>query len=87
MTPQKSRADPGNPVRHELINALTVICGRAQLLHRAVSRSASVSDEEQATLAAGLAAIEAAVWTAVAVIDERHSEHGTVGGDGRLPES
>ncbi len=61
--------DAYHQLRHDLKTPLTTIYGRAQLLTRAVRKSPSLAEVEQAKLLAGLAAIEAAVLAAVAVID------------------
>ena len=56
-------------LRHDLLNPLATIRGRAQLLSRAVERSGSIDDDERARLLRGLAAIDQAVRTAVEVLD------------------
>ena len=53
-------------IRHDIMSPLTAIHARAQLLSRAVQRSPSLTDEEEARLLAGLAAIES---TVVSVVD------------------
>ena len=56
-------------LRHDLKSALTTIRGRAYLLARAVRRAPSLTDDERTRMLAGVAAIETAVATMVAVID------------------
>lgn len=56
-------------LRHDLLNPLATIRGRAQLLIRAVERSISLEDDERARLLRGLAAIDQAVLTLVEVLD------------------
>ena len=75
ITLREAERDPLDELRHELKNPLTTIHGRAQLLARAVRRSPSLADEEQAKLLGGLAAIEAAVLAAVTVIDGLSQQH------------
>jgi nitrogen-specific signal transduction histidine kinase len=60
-------------LRHDLLNPLATIRGRAQLLTRAVERSASIDDDERTRLLRGLAAIELAVVAAVEVLDQAES--------------
>jgi uncharacterized Rossmann fold enzyme len=43
--------------RHDLVSAVTVICGQTQLLQRQLGRMAGFSDGDRARLAAGLAVI------------------------------
>ncbi|MDQ2652840.1 MAG: hypothetical protein M3Z20_07320 [Chloroflexota bacterium] len=62
-------ADAFDLLRHDLLNPLATIRGRAQLLTRSVARSAGIDEDERARLLRGLAAIELAVITAVAVLD------------------
>ena len=56
-------------VRHDLKTPLTTISGRAYLVGRAIRRSPSLTDEEQARMLEGLATIEATVRAMVMVID------------------
>jgi signal transduction histidine kinase len=56
-------------LRHDLLNPLATIRGRAQLLSRAVERSTTMDDDERARLLRGLAAIDHAVFAAVEVLD------------------
>ena len=56
-------------LRHDLLNPLATIRGRAQLLIRAVERSVSLEDGERTKLLRGLAAIDQAVLAAVEVLD------------------
>lgn len=69
MTPQNCYVESFQSFRHEVKTPLTTIYGRAQLLARAVSRSPSLTAEEQHTLLEGLATIQAAVQEAVLAID------------------
>lgn len=62
-------ADSFDQLRHDLLNPLATIRGRAQLLSRAVERSATINDDERARLLRGLAAIDQAVHSAVEVLD------------------
>jgi nitrogen-specific signal transduction histidine kinase len=62
-------ADAFDQLRHDLLNPLATIRGRAQLLTRAVGRSSALDDEERARLLRGLAAIDEAVNAAVEVLD------------------
>ena len=62
--------DPLDRLRHDLRSPLTTIRGRAYLLARAVRRAPSLTEEERARMLAGVAAIETAVATMVAVIEE-----------------
>jgi signal transduction histidine kinase len=64
-------------LRHDLKNPLTTIRARAQLLVRTVQRTPSLTDEERSKMLRGLAAIDAAVMAAVAIMDDP---------DGQLPE-
>lgn len=63
------QADSFDQLRHDLMNPLTTIRGRAQLLARAVDRSTGIDDAERTRLIRGLAAIEKAVMAAVEVLD------------------
>ena len=63
-------ADSYDQLRHDLLNPLATIRGRAQLLTRAVNRSTGIDDVERARLLRGLAAIEQAVVAAVEVLDQ-----------------
>lgn len=63
-------ADSYDQLRHDLVNPLATIRGRAQLLTRAVNRSTGVDDSERERLLRGLAAIEQAVVAAVEVLDQ-----------------
>ena len=56
-------------LRHDLKTPLTTIRARAQLLGRAIRRSPSLTDDEQARMLESLATIEQAVQTMVTVID------------------
>lgn len=69
-------ADGFDTLRHDLMNPLTTIRGRAQLLTRAVERSLGLDDDERVRLLRGLAAIDHAVIAAVGVLDhaESHQE-------------
>lgn len=62
-------AEDFDQLRHDLLNPLATIRGRAQLLSRAVERSTDIGDDERARLLRGLAAIDQAVFTAVEVLD------------------
>jgi nitrogen-specific signal transduction histidine kinase len=62
-------ADSFEQLRHDLLNPLATIRGRAQLLSRAVERSTAIDDNERARLLRGLAAIDQAVFAAVEVLD------------------
>ena len=61
--------DPLDRLRHDLRSPLTTIRGRAYLLARAVRRAPSLTEEERERMLAGVASIEAAVMTMVAVIE------------------
>jgi signal transduction histidine kinase len=61
--------DAVDRLRHDLKSPLTTIHGRAYLLGRAIRRAPAVSDEERARMLEGVAAIEVAVRTMVAVVD------------------
>lgn len=65
-------ADSFDQLRHDILNPLATIRGRAQLLTRAVERSTGIDAEERARLLHGLAAIDQAVIAAVEVLD--HAE-------------
>jgi signal transduction histidine kinase len=56
-------------LRHELKTPLTTIRARAQLLGRAIRRSPSLADDEQARMLESLDTIEQAVQTMVRAID------------------
>ena len=60
---------PFDQLRHDLKSPLTTIHGRAQLLGRAIRRSPSLPEDEQARMLAALVAIEAAVRAMVPLID------------------
>lgn len=62
-------AESFEQLRHDLLNPLATIRGRAQLLSRAVERSSDIGDDERARLLRGLAAIDQAVFSAVEVLD------------------
>ena len=62
-------ADSFDQLRHDLMNPLATIRGRAQLLSRALERSAGIDGDERARLLRGLAAIDRAVIAAVEVLD------------------
>jgi nitrogen-specific signal transduction histidine kinase len=66
-------ADSFEQLRHDLMNPLATIRGRAQLLTRAVDRSTGIDDGERARLLRGLAAIDQAVIAAVEVLDQAES--------------
>jgi signal transduction histidine kinase len=55
---------------HDLKNPLMVIRGRAQLVERAVQRTAELPEAERMRILNGLAAIDAAVVHIVKMIDE-----------------
>lgn len=57
-------------LRHDLMNPLATIRGRAQLLARAVDRSLGIDEDERVRLLRGLAAIDQAVVAAVEVLDD-----------------
>lgn len=57
-------------LRHDLMNPLATIRGRAQLLARAVTRSTAIDEEERARLLRGLVAIDQAVRVAVDVLGQ-----------------
>ena len=61
--------DTLDQLRHDLKTPLTTIRARAQLLGRAIRRSPSLTDDEQARMLESLATIEQAVQTMVTVID------------------
>ena len=61
--------DPLDRLRHDLRSPLTTIRGRAYLLAQAVRRAPSLPEDERARLLTGVAAIETAVATMVAVIE------------------
>ena len=62
-------ADSFDELRHDILNPLATIRGRAQLLIRAIERSISLEEDERARLLRGLAAIDQAVLTLVEVLD------------------
>lgn len=64
------QADSFEQLRHDLMNPLATIRGRAQLLSRAVDRSIGIDDDERTRLLRGLAAIDQAVNAAVEVLDK-----------------
>lgn len=66
-------ADAFDLLRHDLMNPLATIRGRAQLLTRTVGRSAGIDADERTRLLRGLAAIEQAVIAAVEVLDHADS--------------
>ena len=68
------QADSFEQLRHDLMNPLATIRGRAQLLTRAVDRSTGIDEAERARLLRGLAAIDQAVVAAVGVLDQAESE-------------
>lgn len=70
-------------LRHDLMNPLATIRGRAQLLTRAIERSTTIDESERARLLRGLAAIELAVLTAVDVLDG--AEQAAAPADDRRP--
>jgi nitrogen-specific signal transduction histidine kinase len=55
---------------HDLKNPLMVIRGRAQLVERAVQRTAELPEAERMRILNGLAAIDAAVVHIVQMIDD-----------------
>ena len=61
--------DPFDQLRHDLKTPLTTISGHAQLLGRAIRRSPSLTDDEQARMLESLATIDEAVRTMVRAID------------------
>ena len=61
--------DATDQLRHDLKTPLTTIYARAHLLGRAIRRAPGLSDAEQARLLEGVAAIEVAVRSMVAVVD------------------
>jgi nitrogen-specific signal transduction histidine kinase len=65
-------AESFEQLRHDLLNPLATIRGRAQLLSRTVERSTDIGDDERARLLRGLAAIDQAVFAAVEVLDQAH---------------
>ncbi len=69
------RPDALDQLRHDLKTPLTTIRARAQLLGRAIRRSPSLTDDEQARMLESLANIEQAVQAMVSAID-------TMGRDG-----
>jgi signal transduction histidine kinase len=69
--------DPLDRLRHDLRSPLTTIRGRAYLLARAVRRAPSLTEEERARMLTGVAAIETAVATMVAVIEGIDGDHAT----------
>ena len=69
-------ADAFEQLRHDLLNPLATIRGRAQLLTRAVDRSTGIDDAERARLLRGLSAIDLAVLAAVEVLDKAESRLG-----------
>ena len=60
---------PLDQLRHDLKTPLTTIHGHAQLLARAIRRSPSLPEDEQARMLAAVVAIEAAVRAMVPLID------------------
>ena len=56
-------------LRHDLKSPLTTIYARAHLLGRTIRRAPALSDDERARMLEGVAAIEDAVRTMVAVVD------------------
>ena len=62
-------------LRHDLMNPLATIRGRAQLLARAVDRSLGMDEDERVRLLRGLAVIDQAVMVAVEVLDDAESRH------------
>jgi signal transduction histidine kinase len=61
--------DALDQLRHDLKTPLTTIRARAQLLGRAIRRSPSLTDDEQAQMLESLATIDEAVRTMVTAID------------------
>jgi signal transduction histidine kinase len=61
--------DALDQLRHDLKTPLTTIHARVQLLGRAIRRSPSLTDDEQARMLESLATIDEAVRTMVTVID------------------
>ena len=66
--------DAADQLRHDLKTPLTTIYARAYLLGRAIRRASALSEEEQATMLAGITAIEVAVRTMVAAVDRLGDE-------------
>ncbi len=77
-------ADSFEQLRHDLMNPLATIRGRAQLLSRALERSAGIDGDERARLLRGLATIDRAVIAAVEILDHAGPrEDGLKAGDDR----
>ena len=70
-----SGIDQFDQLRHDLMNPLASIRGRAQLLTRAVERSTAISADERTRLLRGLAAIDQAVLAAVEVLDQAETQN------------
>lgn len=68
-------------LRHDLLNPLATIRGRAQLLTRAVERSITIDNDERVRLLRGLAAIDQAVFAAVEVLDKADPQGGDEGSE------
>ena len=68
-TDDVSLPDALDLLRHDLKTPLTTIRARAQLLGRAIRRSPSLTDDEQARMLESLATIDEAVQTMVRAID------------------
>ena len=66
--------DAVDQLRHDLKSPLTTIYARAHLLGRAIRRAPGLSDAEQALMLEGVAAIEVAVRSMVAVVDSIGNE-------------
>ena len=61
--------DATDQLRHDLKTPLTTIYARAYLLGRAIRRASALSETEQAQMLEGVAAIEVAVRSMIAVVD------------------
>jgi K+-sensing histidine kinase KdpD len=61
--------DATDQLRHDLKTPLTTIYARAYLLGRAIRHASALSEEERATMLAGVAAVEGAVRAMVITID------------------
>jgi nitrogen-specific signal transduction histidine kinase len=62
-------AESFEQLRHDLLNPLSTIRGRAQLMTRAIERSSSMNDSDRDRLLRGLTAISQAVFAAVEVLE------------------
>ena len=68
-TDDVSLPDALDQLRHDLKTPLTTIHARSQLLGRAIRRSPSLTDDQQARMLESLATIDEAVQTMVRAID------------------